>query len=804
MNFNINPALLQQASAQQALAQQALAQQAATQQAAAQQAAAPSLAVQPTMQAMQTAAPMGGSSDFSLKPTTAATLAPQPAAMAAQPFAMPAPSLPAPSLPAPSLAAQPTAAIGETANALRVYTPANLQTATTPPMPTPMMSTTAAQPAAPQAGVPVPGGTRFSLLPKPAAPAGAGVPVPGGQSFALPPKAPTSALPTTPPANYNTMFGGFALPPEYAQQIQQRQADYAAKNTYTMTRPTSGLSAANLDFQLRDGQQGFQFVTNKGNAAGVGKKAAGTKGAAGYVNESGFVPLVDNAVYRIRNEKGKDQILYSGTGAEGLKNVYAYAQNLSATKGKKANWGVEMQLPGETGWRRVADDDPAKGTLSKIGKIVGTALPLGVAFIPGLNALGAIAAATAAGGAGAAMAGRNPLKGAIMGGLSAAGGSLLGPALNVGSKAASTAIGTGIGATAGGLATGQSLQNSLIGGVTAGGLSALGSELGIGRKPGAATGNGGPANLLEGTPFNGIATTPAGGLVGSSGLGGAGGSSASWDGDQIAITAIKSPGGTTGGAPGGVTGGLTTGGSKPATYDEATDELKITADKKPEPIPGAGAMFGASPELQQAVKDAVDNDPKNKDKSTTEKMADYLQLASLVIGLGGSLFEKDKTNKPGKIPFGFGPGGLGGPFAGGLPAPSMPGLKPGGSLAARPMTDTDWYRYGYGPEQSFFEHVAPGAANTSRAYTGYATGGFAVGGPGDGRDDKIPAMLSDGEYVIDAETVALLGNGSSKAGADALDVFRTNIRKHKGQKLAKGNFSVNAKKPEKYLKKGRN
>lgn len=83
---------------------------------------------------------------------------------------------------------------------------------------------------------------------------------------------------------------------------------------------------------------------------------------------------------------------------------------------------------------------------------------------------------------------------------------------------------------------------------------------------------------------------------------------------------------------------------------------------------------------------------------------------------------------------------------------------------------------------------------------GYAEGGYAVGGPGDGRDDKIPAMLSDGEYVMDAETVALLGNGSPKAGADMLDKFRVNVRKHKGRDLAKGKFSANAKKPEQYLK----
>jgi hypothetical protein len=61
----------------------------------------------------------------------------------------------------------------------------------------------------------------------------------------------------------------------------------------------------------------------------------------------------------------------------------------------------------------------------------------------------------------------------------------------------------------------------------------------------------------------------------------------------------------------------------------------------------------------------------------------------------------------------------------------------------------------------------------------YREGGNYVEGPGDGQSDDIPAMLADGEYVIDAETVAQLGNGSNKAGARILDEFRENIRSHK-------------------------
>lgn len=74
-----------------------------------------------------------------------------------------------------------------------------------------------------------------------------------------------------------------------------------------------------------------------------------------------------------------------------------------------------------------------------------------------------------------------------------------------------------------------------------------------------------------------------------------------------------------------------------------------------------------------------------------------------------------------------------------------------------------------------------------------------VAGPGTGRSDDIDARLSDGEYVVDAETVALLGDGSTAAGAEALDQMREAIRAHKGKALAKGKFSPAAKSPMQYI-----
>ena len=79
-----------------------------------------------------------------------------------------------------------------------------------------------------------------------------------------------------------------------------------------------------------------------------------------------------------------------------------------------------------------------------------------------------------------------------------------------------------------------------------------------------------------------------------------------------------------------------------------------------------------------------------------------------------------------------------------------------------------------------------------------ATGHY-VQGEGDGQSDDIPAMLADGEYVFDADTVAALGNGSNKAGALALDKMRASIRKHKRSAPA-SKIPPKAKSPLSYLR----
>ena len=85
--------------------------------------------------------------------------------------------------------------------------------------------------------------------------------------------------------------------------------------------------------------------------------------------------------------------------------------------------------------------------------------------------------------------------------------------------------------------------------------------------------------------------------------------------------------------------------------------------------------------------------------------------------------------------------------------------------------------------------------------TCHACGGLAhyVRGGTAGQADKVPAMLSDGEYVMDASSVADLGDGNNAAGAAKLDQMRQNIRAHK-RKAPLSSIPPKAKAPEAYLK----
>jgi hypothetical protein len=70
---------------------------------------------------------------------------------------------------------------------------------------------------------------------------------------------------------------------------------------------------------------------------------------------------------------------------------------------------------------------------------------------------------------------------------------------------------------------------------------------------------------------------------------------------------------------------------------------------------------------------------------------------------------------------------------------------------------------------------------TPQFFHPYKHGGYLHGQEG-GQADTVPAMLSNGEYVLTADVVSALGDGNNSAGAKKLDSFMAAVRQHKGQK----------------------
>jgi hypothetical protein len=81
--------------------------------------------------------------------------------------------------------------------------------------------------------------------------------------------------------------------------------------------------------------------------------------------------------------------------------------------------------------------------------------------------------------------------------------------------------------------------------------------------------------------------------------------------------------------------------------------------------------------------------------------------------------------------------------------------------------------------------VVAGAKGGIADLGGYSDGGRMLKGPGDGMSDSIPATigrrqparLADGEFVVPADVVSHLGNGSTDAGARKLYAMMDKIRK---------------------------
>ena len=449
-------------------------------------------------------------------------------------------------------------------------------------------------------------------------------------------------------------------------------------------------------------------------------------------------------------------------------------------------------------------------------KLVAVALPIALDFIaPGVGtAIGAsmgltgtaaaIAGSAIIGGGTAALTGGDPLKGAILGGLGGGLGEAIGGAAN-------SSLGLNLGST------GQNiLGNALVGG-------GMGAATGQGFLKGAATG-----------ALGAYAGQQLGDLTGSAAVG-AGGKqfgnmiAAGYDPKSAII--------------GGGLAGLAAGMSKPAESSRIglkPSDAVVEGLKMPK---GGDYSYSGVPEVGYGTTNYMTGQAgyKGPDNFSVDYSLTNPNAPVAPSGYGGqdmgsglsttpqSPLAQLKTTAPAAAsssPFSMKNVLMGATLLGSLgSAPpqvqqavrQMPAEQQ--EYFNRPSVVWDWNKLqsdANANNQSLSEYMArswpkitSGAYNMQPATTPppkLAQGGalsavarFAQGA-GSGRADTIDAKLSDGEYVIDAETVAMLGDGSNKEGAKRLDAMRGKIRSHKGKVLAKGKFSPNAKSPLSYLK----
>lgn len=106
-------------------------------------------------------------------------------------------------------------------------------------------------------------------------------------------------------------------------------------------------------------------------------------------------------------------------------------------------------------------------------------------------------------------------------------------------------------------------------------------------------------------------------------------------------------------------------------------------------------------------------------------------------------------------------------------------------------------------EEPMYQAMARGGISDLGGYSDYARGGRMLKGPGDGMSDSIPgviggkrpARLADGEFVVPADVVSHLGNGSTDAGAKHLYSMMDKVRQARTGRKAQGR-EIN---PRKYV-----
>ena len=341
------------------------------------------------------------------------------------------------------------------------------------------------------------------------------------------------------------------------------------------------------------------------------------------------------------------------------------------------------------------------------------------------------------GGGSAAVTGGDPLKGALLGGLT--GG-----------------IGAGITPALGGMFGGAGAA----GATGAAGLGTLGSEAGM---LGTLGSQAAPvASTLTSTGLNtGLGLQAAGG---SMGLNPALAQAGMQGGADFALNAPNLASGYALGAP---------------SFAPGINSLPLPNAIAPAAAPIAGSppsfMEGLGKIAQDPTKYIMDNKYK-------------LGASALMGAIGGREDPKkpDEYNGPLKR-FRFNPDTYRPAYAGG----GITNLASGG------------YDHVVGDEPMNPTYMARGGISDLGGYSDYARGGRMLKGPGDGMSDSIPAniagrrpaRLANEEFVVPADVVSHLGNGSSDAGAKQLYAMMDKVRQARTGRKSQGR-EIN---PQKYM-----
>jgi hypothetical protein len=145
----------------------------------------------------------------------------------------------------------------------------------------------------------------------------------------------------------------------------------------------------------------------------------------------------------------------------------------------------------------------------------------------------------------------------------------------------------------------------------------------------------------------------------------------------------------------------------------------------------------------------------------------------------------------------------------GRPASQSASLQTPTPTGAPKPKPGSWYTYGQVPDYTLSPPgqakggMQRGEASSSLASAGEVapseTGEPFIQGDGSGVEDRVPARLSPGEYVVPAHVVSALGDGSSEAGAKTLDRLQDNVRLRQGKQMAKDKHPRKMPPPEKVM-----